>query len=396
MGAALRDEPGEREDHLPHVRLAVPARDRVLAEDLSSDTILVGSDAPLEFDVSHLRRGLAEPGVAAELERAYVHSPLDVLARVLLAGRGEVMEYTQIEERLRDGRWRPLPASTNREPCPPRSCRRTPAPINTDDNALIEFAAPRDLIGFERYKGYLRTIYADGWPYGHVSERVTGAGSGARASEQYAELSLALLAHGRKREAGAALARAATAGPSGMLELARGVYEALGDRPVEPSLRVPPPGTDAAISGRANQRVAQAHAEVTDWLARGQLQRAKAAIDGLPASLVRHGGPPMRYLRAYVLQRTGDHESAVGELESLARTEPAFVHERPELYFFLGRSHYALLHFDKAVRAVRAYVESARSAGGAEALPEPDVQTAPVSDAPGEAEKAFQGQASPG
>jgi len=361
------------------------------AEDLSSDTVLVGSDAPLPLDLEHLRRGFAEPGVAAELERAYVHSPSDLLARVLLADRSEVMRYTQIEQRLENGRWRALPASTNDGPCAPPSCRRDPAPLNTDDNALIEFAAPRDLIGFERYKGYLQTIYADSWPYGRLVERVQGLGTGETASERHAELAMALLAHGRKREAAAALARAADLPATAGLDLARGVYEHLADTAAEPDLRLTPPREDPAISARANQRLLQAYTEITDRLARGQPQRARAALEALPSSLVRHAGPQMRYLRAYVLQRCAAHDLAVGELEALARTEPAFVLDRPELYFFLGRSHDALFHFDKAVRAIRAYVETAQRARARsrEALPEPPLPEAPVSDAPGESDKAW-------
>jgi spermidine synthase/tetratricopeptide (TPR) repeat protein len=361
------------------------------AEDLSSDTILVGSDSPLALDLEHLRRGFAEPGVAAELERAYVHSPSDLFARVLLADRGEVMRYTQIEERLERGRWRAVPASTNDGPCTPPSCRRVPAPLNTDDNARIEFAAPRDLIGFERYKGYLQTIYADSWPYGRLVERLQGVGTGEAASERYAELALALLAHGRKREAAAALARAATLPATAALELARSVSEALGPAPLEPGLRLASPRDDPAISARANQRIRQAYIEVSDRLARGQPEHARAVLEALPSSLVRHAGPQMRYLRAYVLQRCGAHDLAVGELEALARTEPAFVLDRPELYFFLGRSHDALLHFDKAVRAIRAYVEtgSGARARSSEQLPEPAPAEAPVSDAPGESEKAW-------
>jgi hypothetical protein len=89
------------------------------AEDLSSDTVLVGSDSPLPLDFEHLRAGLAAPGVARELERAYVHSPYDVLARVLLGGKDEIMRYTQLEEQLRDGRWELVADSTNVTPCPP-------------------------------------------------------------------------------------------------------------------------------------------------------------------------------------------------------------------------------------------------------------------------------------
>ncbi|HEX7476469.1 MAG TPA: fused MFS/spermidine synthase, partial [Polyangiales bacterium] len=60
------------------------------AEDLSSDTVLVGSDEPLPLDLGRLRRAFAFPGVASELERAYIHSPFDVFARVLLADKSEV------------------------------------------------------------------------------------------------------------------------------------------------------------------------------------------------------------------------------------------------------------------------------------------------------------------
>jgi hypothetical protein len=106
----------------------------------------------------------------------------------------------------------------------------------------------------------------------------------------------------------------------------------------------------------------------------------------------------MRFLRAYVLQRTGDHDSAVGELEALARTEPAFVLERPELYYHLGRAHDALLHFDKAVRSARAYVEAVGRGGAPtdEPLPEPEAQGAPVSDAPGDSDKGWKAGRAPG
>src|SRR5262249_8893140 len=100
------------------------------AEDLSSDTVMLGSASPLPLDLERVSLGFALPRVAAELERAYIHSPEDVLARVLVSSKEEVAQFSQR------------------------------APLNTDDNARIELAAPRDLIGFERYKGYLETMYA--------------------------------------------------------------------------------------------------------------------------------------------------------------------------------------------------------------------------------------------
>jgi tetratricopeptide (TPR) repeat protein len=327
------------------------------AEDLSSDTVLVGSDAPLALDFDHLAAGFRQPRVATELERAYVHSPYDLLARLLLTNRAEVMRYTEIEERLEGGRFRPHPAATNAAPCPAATCRRSPAPINTDDNALIEFAAPRDLIGFERYKGYLQTIYAADWPYGRLAGQVRGL-DGTHGSERHAELAMALLAHGRKREAGEALERARRHGPSATLGLARDMFVALSDEAVEPTLGVSAPAPDPALTERSNERMLRGHAEVRDWLARGDPAKAKAALETIPASLLEHFGPSQRLLRGYVLYRNGEHDQVIGELEAIARTDPQFTRAHPELYFFLGRAHDALTHFDKAVRSIRAYVEA--------------------------------------
>ena len=112
------------------------------AEDLSSDTILVGSDAPLPLDLAHLRRGFAAPGVARGA-RARVRA-LAVRRAGAHAARGQARgacSYTQLEERLEGGALR---SACRRRPTPRRAlrpdCRRTPAPLNTDDNALIEFA----------------------------------------------------------------------------------------------------------------------------------------------------------------------------------------------------------------------------------------------------------------
>ncbi len=327
------------------------------AEDLSSDTVLVGSDSPLPLDLAHLRAGFAAPGVAAELERAYVHSPFDVLARVLLSSRAEVMRYTQIEERRGPNGFDAVPASTNAGPCAAPQCRRTPSPINTDDNARIEFAAPRDLIGFERYKGYLQTIYADTWPYGSLSGLLTGLRTApAQRADDHAELALALLAHGRRREASRMLEAGTALATTDRLRFARAMYEALGTGPdIDPRLRAPTP--DPAI-GEANRRLLDGYAEVRDALAHGDTKRAKTAMEGIPSSLVRHAGPEMQYLRAYALYRAGDFDLAIGDLEGLARSEPGFVSDRPELYFFLARSHEALQHFDKAVRSARVYVNA--------------------------------------
>ena len=137
---------------------------------------------------------------------------------------------------------------------------------------------------------------------------------------------------------------------------------------------------------------------MTGWLARGNAAQAKTAIESIPTSLMRHAGPDMRYLRAYTLYRAGDYDEVIGDLEGLARGEPAFVLDHPELYFFLGRAHDALQHFDKAVRSMRVYVEleMLRPRLLHTDLAEPSARDAPVSDAPGESEKGWKAGLSPG
>jgi hypothetical protein len=99
----------------------------------------------------------------------------------------------------------------------------------------------------------------------------------------------------------------------------------------------------------------------------------------------------MRLLRGYVLYRAGDYDMAVGELEAVARTEPGFTLEHPELYFFLGRSHDALTHFDKAVRSARVYVEAqlATTPESRDLVAEPPADAAPITDLPGESDKRY-------
>jgi spermidine synthase len=358
------------------------------ADDLSSDTVLVGSDSPLTLDLPRLQRAFGEAAVAAELKRAAVGSAFDVFARVLLASKRELTQYAQLESHVRQGRIVAEPGSTNAGPCKPPDCRREPAPLNTDDNALIEFSAPRDLIGFERYKGYLEAIYGAGWPYGVLQPQLRGFGNDAQGADDYAELSMALLGHGRKREAAAALALAMGTGSTGRTAVARAMLTALGPDAQEPPLGLQPPRPDAGVSTRADQRIADAYVEVMDWLRRGDVQGARRAIEALPSSLLRYSGASMRYLRAYVLYRAGAHELAVGDLEAIAREEPAFLFVHPELHFYLGRAHDGLLHWDKAVRNIRMYVEAAvLGLKPAADEPEPSPASAPTSDRPGTSDK---------
>ena len=98
------------------------------AEDLSSDTILIASRKPLTLDIGMIARAFGDPVTRAEAQRAGFDSPHDVLAYLLL-GPEELESFT------------------------------AGAPVNTDDNARIEFAAPRDLLGYAKFDPYLAKVY---------------------------------------------------------------------------------------------------------------------------------------------------------------------------------------------------------------------------------------------
>lgn len=83
----------------------------------SNDTLLIGSDRPVQLDRAQVARLLAEPRLKAELSRANVFVPEDFWG-LFLVGTEEIDRF------VGEG------------------------PLNTDDNALIEFAAPKDLLDY--------------------------------------------------------------------------------------------------------------------------------------------------------------------------------------------------------------------------------------------------------
>jgi len=351
------------------------------AEDLSSDTVILGSDSPLPLDLSRISSAFALPGVSDALERAYIHSPEDVLARTLLANRDEVLSYTRIERRRRGGQWIDYPDSNND---PDRGCsgdcQRIPAPLNTD-NMHIEFAAPRDLIGFERYEGYLSTIYSPDWPYGRLLDNVSGFGEGTEGAQNYARMALSLIAAGRKAEAAQFIHRSQDMGGGRLTLVAAEVITLLMTSDGEPAISIEPPVPGPQLAPREARQLSNGFDEVG---------AALSAMEEIPTPLRLHSGPALRFLYGYLLFKTSDaypsrNREAIEQFEDLIRTDPDYVRSHPELHYFLARAHDAELNFDKALRNMRVYVET----GGVPALTAPGTEPpAPTTDAPGEANKA--------
>ena len=304
------------------------------AEDLSSDVILVAANHPLELDLAHLRRAFAHPVLGPELRRGGVASAEDLVAYLLLTPE-EIAAFT------------------------------AGAPINTDDNALIEYAAPRDLLGTFRYDPYLARVYGTDWPYGRFEGHLRGLGEGEARRASELRLARALLAHGRRPQAARFLERAHGEGSA----VAR-LYAALDlrharefEEPLAPPGEGDPLGLDALDPPRVG---ASARPGDADRLARDYLELARRARGGAyahallvlrdwPESLLTEGGPDLELLVGVLLYKSELYPEAIDRLKPLLADE-AYVARRPALLYYLARAEYGDAIYDAAVRNMERYL----------------------------------------
>ncbi|MBC7174432.1 MAG: hypothetical protein H5U40_18440 [Polyangiaceae bacterium] len=227
----------------------------------------------------------------------------------------------------------------------------------------IEFAAPRDLIGYQRYEGYLAGLYSPDWPYGRLPNRVLGLGRGEKGAEARAELALSLAAHGRRIEAAHYLRESEAVGESDSTLRALETLTFLVAAQGGPALPVEMPMPGPQLSERDRRALLEGFESVRRAVDEGELETALSAMEEIAGPLRREGGPSLALLHAYLLYKTGDehpsrrYQEASAILEELIREQPAYVARHPEVYYFLGRSYDLDLRFDLGVRNMRRYVE---------------------------------------
>lgn len=342
-------------DAFPHVIVFA-------ADDFSTDTILIGSDSPIELDYERLAAAYALPGIKDEVSRAHIRSPYDMLARVLFRNRAEATQFARIEEHRRGGRWR-ADARGNNDPsrrCA-NDCRRPRAPLNTDDNMLIELGAPRDLIGFEAYEGFVPSLYAFDWPYGHLAGKVSGMGEGAEGSARWSELALSVMAHGRRLQAAEILQHAARVGQSQETVVAAEVLTLLQSNQGEPTANIETPTPGAQLAEREARELVEGFRAVREAVDRSDYEAGYQALTTIPMPVRRHSGPSLRYLEGYLLFKTGErypsrYQDAGHIFEDLVRTQTRYVQSHPEIYYFMAQSFLGDMRFDRAVDMMRVYV----------------------------------------
>ncbi|MEK6607051.1 MAG: fused MFS/spermidine synthase, partial [Myxococcota bacterium] len=293
------------------------------AEDLSSDTFLVGGSEPVVLDLRRLERAFSDPRLSEELERAKVVSPHDVPAYLLL-GPGEMRAFV---------------------------AGATP---NTDDNAMVEFGAPRDLYANRRSESYVSQVYGQGWPYGSLRGLLRGYGDGsteARASA-YADLAKSLLRHGKPDEAERSLALAGDAGcgnpVDGVCAQARRLADLarrdLGEAANEPPLTgdddgLEPPRPPAGLTGEETARFARDYALIERHIAARRFATALDVIESWPGGWLDDPGPEFELLRGFLLYRSELYRKAAVALEPLI-ADDALAMRRPALLYYAGRALY--------------------------------------------------------
>ncbi len=325
------------------------------AEDLSSDVILVASLRPLPLSLVRLARNFSpdHPALRAELQRAGLTSAEDLLADLLLCP-DEIPAFSAGSQ------------------------------INTDDNALIEFAAPRDLLGYMKHDPYVRRIYGAEWPYGRFIRYLSDEGSpfvrpgqpGSRA-DAYARLGRALLAHGKRRAAADFLRDARAVGGGEMAVRAQALLVALSEPdPGFPEVPLTEGGGPSGIGDLAplrlpadlplkdRDRIEKQFADLLTALADRRWAHALAAMRTWSGKWVDGMGPDFHLLLGYLLYQAELPDQAVDRLRPLLEDD-AFVRRRPALLYYLARAEYE----DGQPRAGFAHIERYLTVAPASANP---------------------------
>ncbi len=306
------------------------------AEDLSSDTILIASRKPIELDIRHIAKAFENPVTAAEAKRAGFDSPHDIPAYLLL-GPEELRSFT------------------------------AGAATNTDDNALIEFAAPRDLLGYAKFDPYLAKVYGPMWPYGRLTGLVAGY-DGADRAVAMARLARSLLAHGKAREAHLWQKRAEAAGSGPVVEHTRLLLDLVATRedrdpeiPLGPQGDLQDPVIPDGMKPAVAERVREEYAQVRALVDKEKFASAFKLIEDWPEETWGGKlGKDFALLSAFLDYKTEFYGDAIDELKPLA-DDAEYAKRRPELFYYLGRAYYANASCAKAVAALERFVDLQRA-----------------------------------
>ncbi len=266
------------------------------------DLMLIGSMTPLRPNASHLVRRWEDPKIEAEADRGGVAGPWDLLALTALTNE-DVMRFAG------------------------------DAPLNTDDNARLEFLAPLDLARMDDDPWYVELYFREAY----ANELVTWVAGIPETGEARAlalgEFTRALTRQGRFIQARRLLADGGARGPAAdEAGIVLGWFER-------------GPGTVPKSLGRGKS---PAYEAMIRKVAGGWFQEALDAFADMPSS--EQVDDRNRILLGYLLLLTGDREDeALDVLEELAEQDDgALAQEFPLILYLLGRAEYERSRFRDA------------------------------------------------
>lgn len=336
------------------------------ADHQSSDTVLLGSDEPINMDIPSLFHRFENPVIAAELERAQILSPYDVASMVLFANKEEVLRFARYRSFIgKSGK--PTLDTSSLLDCKAPGCHWVPAPLNTDNNARIEFAAPKDLIGHDHFKGYIwDSFYSADWPFGNFGNTLRVRRG--QEADDHAELALSLIGQGRYRAASYFLSQAQThveqrAAPKEKTERVEKVLAyLLGEKP-EPVIQVEVPSPEPDMDSHHRTALIEAFESAKKAIGENDFVLAASILRGLDEPVIRKSGPSFLFLYGYVLYQesklptgAGSLEDARDVLEDVCGNE-AYLRIHPEPLYYLARSYRKLSESVFATRTMVDYVD---------------------------------------
>jgi hypothetical protein len=246
------------------------------------------------------------------------------------------------------------------------------AQVNTDDNALIEFAAPRDLLRYQAYDPYLAKVYGPMWPYGHLTGQVEGYDGENRAADM-ARLARSLLAHGKTREAKLWQARAEAAvgeeAPADvthtrrLLDLVATREDRDPEIPLAPDGSLVPPILPPELSAEAATRVREEYPDITALMEKNKYASAFKMVEDWPEQTWGGKlGKDFSLLTGFLDYKAEFYGDAIDELKPLA-DDAEYAKQRPELLYYIGRSYFANANCAKAVAALERYILAQQALG---------------------------------
>lgn len=283
----------------------------------SNDTLMLGSNEPLTLDEALLKARWEDPAVRAQLLRADVHSPLDVLALLMADG-------TSLAPLVQD------------------------AVINTDDNLYVELNAPMDLVAYAAKESDVPVLRSLDGKRAALVERNTRFVAGREPPELAAALADVML-----RQSYLSDARHYAAQLVGMGQ----THEEFRERLLEAAETLEGDGELQVADERVAEEGDQRYLRVVQALVDGNDRKALQMFEVFPELEMEH--PSYRLLYAYLLYRNNWRYRARRAFEPLLG-ETMFLAAHPEALYYGARIYWLVDDNQKAAELALRYVDARR------------------------------------